>query len=166
MDIRGKLNSPAFGISVVVLFAATAVMFIVRASGSGFEGFGDILWVYNMDTGELTKMPKEKAISPIQLDDGVGYTAIVYSCGDDKSGEKHVAYLSKYTPRAHKALGTDGVINESNAWVVLSPARSEVIATVEAAKQDQWMPATMGNTEKLLRQASNGCGGNYRIQLP
>jgi len=166
MSFRDKLNSPAFGISVVVLFVAAAVMFIVKSSGGGFKGFGDILWVYNIDTEELSKMPKESAIAPVQLDDGTGYTAIVYRCGDGSSGEDQVAYLSKYTPQAVQALGEDGVINEANSWVVLNPARSELIATVEGAKQDQWVPATMGNTDRFLMVAKNSCGGRYRIQLP
>lgn len=151
---------------MAVVFAAAAGFFIYSSSSNGFQEFGEIQWVYNIDTGDLTTIAKEKALPPIQLDNGTGYIAIVYTCGSEGSGEKQVAYLSKYTPQAHQALGESGVINEGNSWVLLNPARSELIATVEGAKQDKWVPATMGNKEKMLMRALNGCGGTYRIQLP
>jgi len=163
MSLRDKINSPVFGTSVVIIFGVAAVIFIIQSSGNSYAGFGDTLWVYNIDTESLTKISKEKAIPPIQLEDGTGYTARVYSCD---GGEYQVAYIKKYTPQAFKALGDELVIDGNNAWVVLSPARSELIATVEAAKNDKWMPGTYGNVEKLINQAKNGCGGEYKEHLP
>lgn len=163
MSLRDKINSPIFGTSVVIIFGVAALVFIMQSSGSGYGDFGETLWVYNLEADKLTKMSKEKAIPPIQLENGTGYTARVYSCD---GGEYQVAYLNKYTPQAFKALGEDGVIDGSNAWVVLNPARSQLVATIKDAKADKWLPGTMGNTEKLMAKARSGCGGEFKEHLP
>ncbi len=166
MGFRDKLNSPIFTVLAILLIGAGVVLFIKRSTGNPYKNFGDTVWVYNLDTGELIRMANEDAIPPIRLSDGTGYKAVVFSCGQDGSGEPQVAYLSKYTPEAVEALGDDGVIDSSNFWVEMNPARSTLIATVESAKQDQWIPATTANIDKLLSRAVSVCGGVYQIVRP
>ncbi len=151
MNIRKTIEKFKVPIGIICGLAAIgAVIWGVSNMGTDHsKRFGKRVFVYNLDTGELVNIPSDDIYAPIDLEDGTGYTARVYSttsCDDEESWR--VAFLTQFTPRAKEQIATGDP--EKIGAVLMNPA-NQIAATIEMAREGKWTGVMGLNSSETTR---------------
>ncbi len=166
MALREQMKGRIGVVVAVVCFAAAAFVVWNSLNKASHKDYGQQVWVYNLDTGELLMMPTATTHAPVQLDNGTGYTTYVFSCTtcDDESA-RQVGYLTRYTDEAKAAL--EAGLTAETQWVQMSEERSQLIATIDQAKAGDWLPSGRMRADNMFLASIEVCGGTgYKICQP
>ncbi len=149
--------------SLLAVLSIALLIYVVMNRGRGHASVAESQWIYNPATKQLTAISSDDGYAPIQLDDGVGYQAMVYTCSScsDKDSLK-VAYVLKFTPEAHDIL-MNGTY-EQKQQVLMNPG-SQVAATLEMLEKDQWGSVRAVGDQAMMRLATE-CGRDFKFCIP
>lgn len=148
---------------IVMVLSLGVLVWGITSRGTGHGSVMDNIWVYNSETEELSVIERGSAFAPIDLGEATGYRAVVYSCTSCSDEDSlRVALLVKYRPEAHAIL-LNGTPEQK--WSVMANPGSEIAATIDMAKADQWQALGPLNDAATIRLKEE-CGTNLKFCVP
>lgn len=165
MSARGfiKKNQPLIAVVCVCVVGFAIWRTIFVGTGYNFKG-PDGFWIYDLTSGEVSvRGPLE--FPPLALESGgAGVRAEMFSCSSCSDESTHqIAVLFKYSDPM-KAVLERGEYTDDDMSILTSD-RSELVASLEMAKNNEWQPLVRAR-DKLLSEAVSVCGGTHSMCRP